>query len=70
MIAATIITIKIGIHYGENTHHQDQVATTPQPPSLSVKKIKNRIVPIPIPSEPLLSFSMMLMYEQSFKKPN
>lgn len=51
--------IVIGIQIGENIHHQDQVATTPHPPSLSVKKIKNRIVPNPKPLELLFSFSIM-----------
>jgi hypothetical protein len=46
-----------GIHNGAVTHHQLQVATTPIPASLSVKKIKNRIVPKPKPVD-LLFFSM------------
>jgi len=46
-----------GIKIGENTHHQLQVATTPKPASLSVKKIKNKIVLNPILVD-LLFFSM------------
>jgi hypothetical protein len=53
----TNIIVK-GIKIGENTHHQDQLATTPIPASLRVKKIKNKIVPNPKPVD-LLSFSMM-----------
>jgi hypothetical protein len=45
-----IINIKaIGIHNGENIHHQLQVATIPQPPNLRVKNIRNMSVPNPIP---------------------
>lgn len=39
----------IGIQSGEKTHHQDHVATTPIPASLSTKNIRNSTVPIPIP---------------------
>ena len=57
MMNNTNIIVK-GIKIGENTHHQDQLATTPIPASLRVKKIKNKIVPNPKPVD-LLSFSMM-----------
>ena len=43
-----------GIQSGLNIHHHDQVATTPQPPSLSVRKIKNRTVPNPSPLDVFL----------------
>jgi hypothetical protein len=52
MIPAKIMInkiIAIGIHNGENTHHQLQVATIPQPPNLRVKNIRKSIVPIPNP---------------------
>ena len=50
-----MITISdAGIQSGLNTHHHDHVATTPQPPSLSVKKIRNKIVPNPIPLDVFL----------------
>ena len=57
-----------GIHNGENIHHQLQVATTPQPPNLSVRRIKNIIVPIPNPeldvsfSFDIYFFNKMLLY--------
>lgn len=55
-----IIKIKaIGIHNGENIHHQLQVATTPQPPNLRVKNIRNMIVPNPIPE--LVVFSDIIL---------
>ena len=44
-------TNAIGIQNGEKTHHQDHVATTPIPASLSTKNIRNSTVPIPIPSD-------------------
>jgi hypothetical protein len=47
-------TSNIGIQIGLNIHHHDQVATTPQPPSLSVRKIKNRTVPNPSPLDVFL----------------
>ena len=49
MINVTNPIIKIGIHNGENTHNQLQVATTPHPPNLSVRNIRKIIVPIPNP---------------------
>ena len=33
--------IKKPIHNGEQTHHQDQVATTPIPPNFNARNIKN-----------------------------
>jgi len=59
MINNTNTTAK-GIKIGENTHHQLQVATTPKPASLRVKKIKNRIVPKPKLFD-LLFFSIPLI---------
>jgi hypothetical protein len=49
MINKIINNKAIGIHNGENIHHQLQVATIPQPPNLRVKNIRNMNVPIPTP---------------------
>jgi len=38
-----------GIHRGDVIHHHDQYWTGPISASLSVRKIRNRIVPIPNP---------------------
>ena len=38
-----------GIHRGDVIHHHDQYWTGPISASLSVKKIRNSIVPIPNP---------------------
>ena len=58
-----IITISAtGIQIGLNIHHHDHVATTPQPPNLSVKKIKHRIVPNPIPFDVFLLSAINFIY--------
>jgi hypothetical protein len=60
-INAINTTSAIGIQIGEKIHHHDHVATTPQPPSLSVRKIRNIIVPNPIPFDVFL-FSAINFY--------
>jgi hypothetical protein len=59
----------IGIQIGEKIHHQDHVATTPQPPSLSVRKIRNKIVPNPIPFDVFL-FSAITFYLKMIVSPS
>ena len=49
-----------GIHSGEHTHHQLHVDTIPTSASLSVKKMRNSMVPTPIPFDLLLSFICLL----------
>ena len=59
IISIVIITATAGSQSGAVTHHQDQFATSPQPPSLSVRNIRNRIVPILKPVDAVL-FSAIL----------
>lgn len=48
-----------GIHNGEQTHHQDQVATAPTPVNFRIRKIKNTIVLNPVPCVVALLFSII-----------
>ena len=51
-----------GAQIGLNTHHHDHFATIPQPPSLSVRKIKNRTVPNPSPFDVFLFSAITFNY--------
>lgn len=57
-----MITATIGNHNGDVTHHQDHLATSPQPPSLSVRNIRNRIVPIPKPADVVLLSAILFIF--------
>ena len=49
-----------GIQSGERTHHQLHVDTIPTSANLSVKKMRNSMVPTPMPFDLLLSFICLL----------
>jgi len=57
-----INTATDGIHNGDVTHHQDHLATSPQPPSLSVRNIRNRIVPNPKPAAVFLLSAILFIF--------
>lgn len=54
-IKTTKQNIASGIQIGEHTHHQLQFATAPRPANLSVRKMRNNTVPMPMPFDLLLS---------------
>lgn len=49
-----------GIHIGDVTHHQDQLATLPTSVSLNTRKTKNNTVKMFVPL--LLSFLLILSF--------
>ena len=50
---------EMGIHNGENTHHQDQVIT---PINFSTKKMRKRTVQIPIPVSVFFFIVIVLIF--------
>ena len=50
------------IQSGEKIHHQLHVDTIPMLANLSVKKMRNNIVPIPMPFDLLLSFICLFIF--------